>query len=99
MAMTTIDDLIKNFRPRFGNDTDIGIAKSYAKVLKLRREISEHKKKVNMLSRAVAHKSAKEKELDALERRLTRELEHRAIHISPQLSPQSNDKAEAQGEN
>ena len=70
MSDEPLDNLIAQFRPRFGNLEDIRVAKMIGKRNALKTAIGSHEKTVKRLTKAVERKTVKERDLENVERSL-----------------------------
>lgn len=70
-----VEDLIKQFRPQFGNTEHIEIAKRIGSFRKLADMVRKHNHRVNALNKAVRQQTQNEKRLEAEEKSLIARLE------------------------
>lgn len=72
-----LDELIKGFRPRFGNVGDIALVAQIGKVRKLQESVGKHEQRVKSLTRLVLKQTENQKRLQRAEGSLLTSLRNR----------------------
>jgi len=79
LAIPEIENAMAHFKPRFGNDQDIGIIQQYGKIKKLLSDIDASAMRLLQIKKEESKMTARMKEVSQKEKQLLSMLERRVI--------------------